>query len=131
MLKKMLIVPTTLALLGGVPADAKTLHGDEFITAMDGNTLSGKGADGIPFNIYFLPGGQLTIRQGSALPTYGHWAIDESGDVCVKWAKGVIADAGCFRIDLDGNKMTWSNKNGTHTGGLLGGVAPFDMRKAE
>ena len=72
----------------------------------------------MPFSIYFLPGGQLTIRQGSAHPKYGHWAIDENGDVCVKWAKQVIADSGCFRVDLDGSKMAWSNEGGTHTGGL-------------
>ena len=131
MFKKMSIVLATLTLLSGVPADAKTLRGDAFITAMDGNTLFGRNADGIPFKIYFLPGGQVTIQQGSADPKYGHWDIDESGDVCVTWAKQVTADAACFRVGLDGNKMTWSSKDGTHTGGLLGGVAPLEMRKTE
>ena len=131
MFKKTSIVLTTLSLLAGVPAEAKMLRGDAFITAMDGNTLFGNSADGMPFKIYFLPGGQVTIQQGSAHPKYGHWDIDESGDVCVKWAKQMIADSGCFRVDLDGNKVTWSNKDGTHTGGLLGSVAPLETRKTE
>ena len=131
MFKKMSIVIATLTLLSAVPADAETLRGDAFITAMGDNTLFGNGADGMPFKIYFLPGGQVTIQQGSADPKYGHWAIDESGDVGVEWAKQVSADSGCFRVDLDGNKVTWSNKDGTHTGGLLGSVAPLEMRKTE
>ena len=46
MFKKTSIVLTTLTLLSGVPADAKTLRGDEFITAMDGNTLPAKAPTG-------------------------------------------------------------------------------------
>jgi hypothetical protein len=131
MFRKTLVVLTTLTILTGVPANAETLRGDAFITAMDGNTLFGKDADGTLFKIYFLPGGQVTIQQGSAHPKYGHWDIDERGDVCVKWVTQVIADSGCFRVDLDGNKMTWFNKDGTHTGGLLGSVAPLETRKTE
>jgi hypothetical protein len=131
MFRKTSIVLTTLTLLSEVPAEAETLRGDAFITAMDGNTLFGKGADGMPFKIYFLPGGQVTIQQGSAHPKSGHWAIDESGDVCVKWAKQVIADSGCFRVDLHGNKMTWANKDSTHTGGLLGSIAPLETKKSK
>jgi hypothetical protein len=120
-----------MALLAGFPAQAKDLRGDAFITAMNGNTLTGKDANGAPFKLFFLPGGQATIQEGSNQPQYGSWKLDKSGDVCVDWAKPVAAESGCFSVKIDGDKVTWSNKDGSHTGGLLGVVAPLEMRKGQ
>ena len=44
-------------ILASVPANAKDLRGDAFITAMQGNTLSGKTMEGTPFKMFFVPGG--------------------------------------------------------------------------
>ncbi len=120
-----------VALLASVPAEAKSLRGDAFITAMDGNTLTGKSADGTPYKLYFLPGGQATIQEGSGQPQYGHWTLDKSGDVCLKWSGDVASEDGCYRVEVVGHKVTWSNKDGSQKARLFGGVAPLEMSKSE
>jgi hypothetical protein len=120
-----------VALLASLPASADVLRGDAFITAMNGNTLSGKMADGTPYKLYFVPGGQATIQEGKAEPQFGTWTIDKSGDVCLKWPEAVASEDGCYRVHVDGTKVTWSNKDGTNKGKLLGGVAPLEMSKAD
>ncbi|GAB2178838.1 hypothetical protein [Dongia sp. agr-C8] len=119
------------ALLAGVPAEAKSLRGDAFITAMAGNTLTGKTADGTPYKLYFLPGGQATIQEGTAETQTGAWSLDKSGDVCLKWPKAVVSEDGCYRVDVVGHKVSWSSKNGTQKARLFGGVAPLEMKTAE
>jgi|SRR4051812_31737155 hypothetical protein len=122
---------SAVALLASVPAEAKSLRGDAFITAMDGNTLSGKMGDGTPYKLYFLPGGAATIQEGSGKPQSGTWSLDKSGDVCLKWPSAVASSDGCYRVDVVGHKVTWSNKDGTQKARLFGGVAPLEMSKAE
>jgi hypothetical protein len=120
-----------VALLASVPAEAKTLRGDAFITAMAGNTLTGKMANGTPYKLYFLPGGQATIQEGTAQPQSGTWSLDKSGDVCLKWPAAVASEDGCYRVNVVGHKVSWSNKDGTQKARLFGGVAPLDMSKSE
>ena len=120
-----------VALLASVPAEAKPLRGDAFITAMAGNTLTGKMADGTAYKLYFLPGGQATIQEGAAEPQSGSWSLDKSGDVCLKWPKAVASEDGCYRVDVVGHKVSWSNKDGTQKARLFGGVAPLELSKAE
>jgi hypothetical protein len=114
-----------------VPAEAKSLRGDAFITAMDGNTLTGKMGDGTPYKLYFLPGGQATIQEGDGQPQYGTWTLDKSGDVCLKWPAAVTSEDGCYRVDVTGHKVNWSNKDGSQKARLFGGVAPLDMAKSK
>jgi len=122
---------SAVALLASLPAEAKSLRGDAFITAMEGNTLTGKMADGTRYKLYFLPGGQATIQEGDAAPQSGTWSLDKSGDVCLKWPKAVASEDGCYRVDVVGHKVTWSNKDGSQKARLFGGVAPLDMSKSE
>src|SRR3954454_21899574 len=122
---------SAVALLASLPAEAKSLRGDAFITAMNGNTLTGKMADGTPYKLYFLPGGQATIQEGKAEPQSGTWSLDNSGDVCLKWPGAVASEDGCFRVNVTGHKVTWSNKDGSQKARLFGGVAPLDLSKAE
>src|SRR5581483_4445885 len=112
-------------------AEAKALRGDAFITAMQGNTLYGKMADGTPYKLYFLPGGQATIQEGNGQPQTGAWSLDNSGDVCLKWPAAVTSENGCYRVDVVGHKVTWSHKDGTQKARLFGGVAPLDMSKGQ
>jgi hypothetical protein len=120
-----------VTILAGVPAEAKSLKGDAFITAMEGNTLYGKMADGTKYKLYFLPGGQATIQEGTAQPVSGTWSLDKGGDVCLKWPAAVASEDGCYRVDVVGHKVTWSNKDGSQKARLFGGVAPLDMSKSE
>jgi len=59
-----------VALLASVPAEAKSLKGDAFITAMDGNTLTGKMADGTKYKVYFLPGGRTIIIRARVIGSH-------------------------------------------------------------
>jgi hypothetical protein len=118
------------ALLGATPAEAKLLRGDAFITAMDGNTLTGKTTDSTPYKLYFLPGGQATIQEGKAEPEHGTWSLDKSGDVCLKWPN-TVAEDGCYHVSVIGHKVTWSNKDGSQKARLFGGVAPLEMSKGQ
>jgi|AraplaMF_Col_mMF_1032025.scaffolds.fasta_scaffold00012_249 hypothetical protein len=119
------------ALFASVPAEAKSLKGDAFITAMEGNTLYGKAADGTKYKVYFLPGGQATIQEGTAEAQHGTWSLDKAGDVCLKWPAAVASEDGCYRVDVVGHKVTWSNKDGSQKARLFGGVAPLDMTKGQ
>ena len=125
------VAAAQLGLLFSGAATAKALRGDAFITAMEGNTLTGKMEDGTPYKLYFLPGGQATIQEGTSEPQHGTWSLDNSGDVCLKWPSAVNSEDGCYRVDVVGHKVTWSNKDGTQKARLFGGVAPLDMIKAE
>lgn len=126
-----LVALSAVALLASLPAEAKSLRGDAFITAMSGNTLTGKMADGTAYKLYFLPGGQATIQEGKGEPQSGTWSLDKSGDVCLKWPGAVASEDGCYRVDVVGHKVNWSNKDGTQKARLFGGVAPLDMSKSE
>jgi hypothetical protein len=120
-----------LTLLAAAPAEAKPLRGDAFITAMQGNTLYGKMADGTPYKLYFLPGGEATIQEGKAEPVHGTWSLDKAGDVCLKWPGATASENGCFNVDVVGHKVTWSNKDGSQKARLFGGVAPLEMSKGQ
>ena len=128
-LKTILLASLAVAALA-VPAEAKQLRGDAFITAMNGNTLTGKMADGTPYKLYFLPGGQATIQEGTGKPQFGAWSLDKSGDVCLKWPAAVTSENGCYAVSVVGHKVDWSNKDGTQKARLFGGVAPLDMSKS-
>ena len=129
MYKLTLAAFSAIMLLASVPADAKPLRGDAFITAMQGNTLYGKMADGTPYKVYFLPGGQATVQKGKAEPQHGSWSLDKSGDVCLKFSGSAGSENGCYHVDAVGHKVTWSNKDGSHKARLFGGVAPLEMEK--
>ena len=117
-------------IMAGVPAAANDLRGDAFISAMQGNTLSGKMMDGTPFKMFFVPGGNATVQRGTGEPEMGTWKLDESGDVCLKFPESV-GESGCYRVVADGNKVKWSNKQGTGHGKLLGGVADLEMSQGQ
>jgi hypothetical protein len=42
-----------------------------------------------------------------------------------------VGETGCYRVAADGNKVKWSNKNGTGHGKLLGGVADLEMSQGQ
>jgi len=131
-LTMVLLASATAMQLGlSVSAEAKALRGDAFITAMQGNTLTGKMEDGTPYKLYFLPGGQATIQEGKNEPQYGTWSLDKSGDVCLKWPSAVTSENGCYTVNVVGHKVTWSNKDGSQKARLFGGVAPLDMSKGQ
>ncbi len=117
------------ALLLPAAAQAERLQGDNFITVMQNNTLSGDSQDGIHYHVYFLPGGVVTYQDAAGKSDHGTWMIDKSGDVCVTWASLMAGKQNCYEVSFDKSEVTWGNKDTTMHGDLLGGVKPLKMKK--
>ena len=130
-MKIAIILLTSITIsLASIAAHAEVLHGDAFVTAMNGNTLSGKAADGAEFHVFFLPGGEVTYEDTTGKREYGTWAFDNEGDVCVTWVQPVKKEAGCYRVHAEGPVVTWEGKAGTKQSGLHGEATPLNLTKA-
>lgn len=106
----------TLLFNSSVATSAADMRGDQFITMMDGNMLSGRDAAGSPFNLYFLPGGQATYTGRTGTDVQGTWRLDENGGVCMRWPRHVAPMSGCFIVTTHGDKVTWLSRR--HGGGV-------------
>jgi hypothetical protein len=116
------ILITIAALPFPAASSAADLRGDEFITTVDGNTISGNVEDGLAFNLYFLSGGHVTYSSLGRASVSGTWQLDRDGDVCIKWPERVAALQGCFRISFDGDTVIWRRGSISGHGILRGGV---------
>jgi len=103
--------------------DPRPVRGDQFITMMQSNTLSGETAAGTGFNVYFLPGGMATYEEKGGKRDSGTWHLDKEGDVCVAWRDPAEQERGCFRVTVDGDKVAWEGKEGGGQGTLRGGIS--------
>lgn len=103
--------------------DPRPVKGDQFITMMESNTLSGHTAAGTAFNIYFLSGGIATYVDEKGVRDSGNWHLDKDGDVCVAWRDPAERQQGCFRVTVDDDKVTWEGKEGGGRGVLRGGIS--------
>lgn len=112
-------------------AHAEPLVGDNFISVMKGNTLSGTSQMGMKYNIYFLPGGEVSYQDSGGRVDKGNWTIDPDGDVCIKWKPPSNLANDCYKVDIDGTKVSWKGKTGAGHAGLRGEVAPMDMAKSQ
>jgi hypothetical protein len=103
-------------------AEVEQLSGSRFIEVMENNTLSGTMASGAAYNLYFLPGGQVTYDDSTGARDRGQWSIDPDGDVCISFEHADDGRSKCFRVELDGRKVTWRGKDGGSEASLRGGV---------
>jgi len=106
----------------GVGAGSHLLKGDEFIIVMQSNTLSGTTAAGDAFNMYFLPGGTVAYRDVRGARDSGMWHLNNDG-VCVTWRNPGAKEDGCFRVLVEGHKVTLEGSAGSTRATLRGGVA--------
>jgi hypothetical protein len=103
-------------------AAAEQLKGSRFIEVMQDNTLSGTTEGGASYNLYFLPGGEVTYDDSTGARDRGRWSMDSDGDVCVSFEQVDDGRAQCYRVEVDGRTVTWQGKaDGQAT--LRGGVA--------
>jgi hypothetical protein len=58
-------------LLQPMAASARDSQGDRFITATEGNTVSGTAAAGLAYHLYFLAGGQVTYVDETGMTDSG------------------------------------------------------------
>ena len=122
-----LVVTASIAPAAAAP---QAVRGDRFISMMEGNTLSGTTAAGTAFNLYFLPGGTATYQDATGARDSGSWHLDESGDVCVAWQNPADRQEGCFRVTVDGGKVTWEGKEGGGRATLRGGITETLLKSA-
>ncbi len=121
-------VSFVLAGLGAVDqAQAQKMKGAQFITAMKSNTLNGKTNGGATFNIFFLPGGQVTYEDSAGMKDNGTWRLDKNDDVCVTWTKLDQGKEQCFVVSANGNKISWKGKTEAGRGTLRGNVAESQL----
>jgi hypothetical protein len=107
----------------GACAAAEQLKGNRFLEVMQNNTLSGTTAGGAAYNLYFLPGGEVTWDEAGGETERGRWSMDPDGDVCISFAKVDDGDQRCYRVEVDGSKVTWDGKAGSGQATLRGGVS--------
>ena len=103
-------------------AAAEQLKGSRFIEVMQDNTLSGTTEGGASYNLYFLPGGEVTYDDSTGAHDRGLWSMDPDGDVCISFEDVDGGRAQCYRVDVDGRTVTWQGKAGGQAT-LRGGVA--------
>jgi hypothetical protein len=103
-------------------AAAEQLKGSRFIEVMQDNTLSGTTEGGASYNLYFLPGGDVTYDDSTGARDRGRWSMDSDGDVCVSFEQVDDGRAQCYRVEVDGRTVTWQGKAGGQAT-LRGGVA--------
>jgi hypothetical protein len=113
-----------------IGAGPQLLTGDEFITVMQNNTLSGTTAAGDAFNVYFLPGGAVTYRDARGARDSGTWHLDQDG-VCVDWRNPGDKAQGCFRVLVEGDRVTLQGPSGNSRATLRGGIAETFLKDAE
>ena len=104
------------------------MRGDQFITMMQSNTLSGTTAAGDAFNIYFLPGRHRDYQDATGTRDGGSRHIDEEGDVCVAWQNPADRQESRFRVTVDGPKVAWEGKAGSGRPTLRGGVSEMILK---
>jgi hypothetical protein len=111
---KRVLAASMLAAIALAPPLAKAapeqLKGSRFIEMMQDNTLSGTTADGTAYNLYFLPGGEVTYDDASGARDRGRWSMDPDGDVCISFDKVDDGRAQCFGVEVDGRTVTWRAK---------------------
>jgi hypothetical protein len=126
-----LLISSMTLLISSMTASAADVRGDQFITEMDGNTLSGTNASGLAFNLYFLAGGQVTYTNVAGARVNGTWHLDQNGDVCIQWPRPVDAMAGCFRMSIDGDTVIWRSAKASGRGVLRGNVADSFLKRQQ
>jgi len=114
----------------GIGGGSRLLTGDEFITVMQNNTLSGTTAAGGAFNVYFLPGGAATYKDATGAHDTGVWHLDKGG-VCLDWRNPQDKEQGCFRVLVDGDRVTLEGPAGSSRAILRGGISETFLKGAE
>ena len=103
-------------------AAQEQLKGSRFIEVVQDNVLSGTTEGGTAYNLYFLPGGDVTYDDASGARDRGRWSMDPEGDVCVRFEALDDGRERCYRVELDDRTVTWQGKaEGQAT--LRGGIA--------
>ncbi len=103
-------------------AQSRQVKGSEFITIMNGNTLSATNKAGVKFKAYFIAGGIATYEGEDGMRDQGKWRINNNDEVCVTWNSIAEGQERCARVYENGNELTWKGEHVSGEGKLLGTV---------
>lgn len=120
-----------LVLFASIPAQSRVLKGSLFVQVMNGNTLSGHTPKGVPFNLYFLPGGSAKYEEKGGMSDIGKWRMSKAGRVCVIWRGWQQGRENCYVVSLQGRTITWSGAGESGSGYLRGFIASSFLRKGQ
>jgi hypothetical protein len=120
----------TMLATAAVAAEPEVLRGDRFINVMRNNTLSGTTTAGVRFDLFFLPGGLVTYRDADGEDDRGAWRIDPEGDVCIAWTSAPTGAPDCFRVILEGSRVSWQGKSGSGEGTLRGTITDGELARS-
>jgi hypothetical protein len=127
-----LIATSLIVAASTITAEGHTepLHADNFMSVMKDNTLSGVTQSGVNYNVYFLPGGAVTLKDSAGRTETGTWSVGSDDEICIKWKPPTSFHDDCYKVDVSDSKVAWQGRTGSGHGGLLGEVSPMVVHKA-
>ena len=128
---QILLLPFLFTIAVPAAAEPHPVRWGDFVTMMQGNTLSGTTAAGTVFNMYFIAGGNATYQEVGGTRDFGSWHLDKDGDVCVTWNNSPDSANGCFHVTVDGSKVAWEGKDAGGSGKLRGGVTETFLKPVQ
>ena len=103
-------------------AQERQVKGSNFVTLMNGNTLSATNKAGVKFKAYFVGGGIATYEDEGGARDHGRWRVKDGDEICVTWKKVGSGQERCARVFLRGSVFLWRGKHISGEGKLLGSV---------
>ncbi|MGI9478487.1 MAG: hypothetical protein ACR2PI_17425 [Hyphomicrobiaceae bacterium] len=103
-------------------AQERQVKGSEFVTIMNGNTLSATNKAGVKFKAYFVGGGIATYEDEKGTRDHGRWRVKNGEEVCVIWKMVNNGQEHCARVYVSGNEILWKGEHISGEGKLLGTV---------
>ena len=124
-----LVLAAGLALPGlSASAQSVTLAGDELRQAISGKTVYLK-ISGFELPIVYSANGRMKGTMGTVAASFsrGDGALDrgkwwvENDQLCQKWTSWMDGQSYCYKLTLDGSKVTWVRNDGHSGTARIGG----------
>ena len=124
-----IVLAASMALLE-LPASAETisLAGDALRQAISGKTVY-LNISGFEVPIVYSANGRLKGTMGTVAASFsrgdgatdrGKWWV-ENNQLCQKWTSWMAGQSYCYKLTLDGNKVTWVRNDGHMGTARIGG----------
>jgi hypothetical protein len=102
--------------LANARGELSPLPGDALRQRLEGNTLSGQlpALNEANYHVLYAPGGKVSASIPGALETdQGHWRIDDTGALCVKWSRWQEGSENCVRFFAKGSEVRVYDQGGS------------------
>jgi len=124
------LVLAASVVLPTLPASAETisLAGDALRQAISGNTVY-LNISGFELPIVYSANGRMkgtmgtvaaSFSRGDGTTDHGRWWV-ENDQLCQKWTSWMDGQSYCYKLTLDGNKVTWVRNDGHAGTARIGG----------